>query len=206
MVTALQLGPSLLQRSHMHDVLVEAHEVLHLRPCLHVNQPGPARNEGRPGVREPMFQFSHLPCGTNLKQDFILKNIDSGCLFHLSEIDVLYPIFSFLSCLAVTLSSCCSLNIPTVHTQVFSSCCASEGCHFDIHLPQLQELWLRMCVTSVHPRGSQEIIMLTWPPFCRGRYLRTQKTFPDLNQVIWNRDATISCNAAYLSMQRTVFH
>lgn len=76
---AVSISP---QKSRVRGALAEVHAVLHLRLCLHANQPCPARNEGGPGVRAPIFQCSFLTRGTILKKDFtrgLLINIETGC-------------------------------------------------------------------------------------------------------------------------------
>lgn len=110
------------QKSRALGALTEVHAVLHLRHCLHANQPCPARNEGGPGVRAPIFQCSLLTRGATLKKDFtqgLLSSIETGCYLSYLPTNGSPYWLSFLFGLAIILSSCCSPSISSkqaIHT------------------------------------------------------------------------------------------
>lgn len=110
------------QKSRARGVLAEVHAGLHLRRCLHANQPCPARNEGGLGVRASIFQCSLLPRGAILKNDFtqgLLISIETGCYLSYLPMNASPYWLSFLSGLATILSSCCYPSVSpkqAIHT------------------------------------------------------------------------------------------
>lgn len=110
------------QKSRARGVLAQVHAVLHLRRCLHANQPCPARSEGGPEVRASIFQCSLLTRGAILKKDFtrgLLISIETGCYFSYLPMNASPYWLSFLLGLATILSSCCSPSVSSkqaIHT------------------------------------------------------------------------------------------
>lgn len=110
------------QKSHARGVLAQVHAVLHLRRCLHANQPCPASNEGGPEVRASIFQCSFLTRGAILKKDFtrgLLISIETGCCLCYLPVDASPYWLSFFSGLATILSRCYSPSVspkPASHT------------------------------------------------------------------------------------------